>query len=266
MCFFIPAAIAIAMSGLLLVFLRDTPESVGLPEIAGTHVPGGDTAADSPAQFKQFLWDRVFSNKYIWLVSAANFFVYTIRFAVFDWGPTMLKEVKGANVVSASWMVFGFELAGLAGMLATGYLTDRWFRGRGAPLSLFCMLMCGLSIFLFWKVTQQSCLARHPLLMSTGFFVYGPQALVAVVVGQPRHQARRRHRRRPHQYLRLRQHRALRLGHGTPRPTLRLVARLRLPDRRGNRRRNPVRRRPPRQSPRLRRTTRRLKASGFFCD
>ncbi len=181
-CFFIPAAIAAGMSGLLLLNLRDTPESVGLPEVEGTHVPGGDSADESAAEFRQFLRRQVFSNKYIWLVSAANFFVYTIRFAVFDWGPTVLKEAKGIQLVGAGWMVAGFEVAGLAGMLVTGFLTDRLFRGRGAPLSLLCMLLCGLSVYLFWKAPPRMVWLNTALLMSAGFFVYGPQALVAVIV------------------------------------------------------------------------------------
>jgi OPA family glycerol-3-phosphate transporter-like MFS transporter/OPA family sugar phosphate sensor protein UhpC-like MFS transporter len=181
-CFFVPSAIALAMSVLLYTFLRDTPESVGLPEIEGSHVSGGDTAADSPEQYKRFLRERVFSNRYIWLVSAANFFVYTIRFAVFDWGPTMLDKFKGVEVGNASRMVAGFEVAGLAGMILTGYLTDRVFGGRGVILSLVSMLFCGLSIYLFWIVPGNSFWLNTALLMATGFFVYSPQALVAVVV------------------------------------------------------------------------------------
>jgi phosphoglycerate transporter family protein len=181
-CFFVPAAIAIGMSGLLFLYLRDTPASVGLPEIEGTHVVGGDTGTESAAQFREFLRRQVFRNKYIWLVSVANFFVYTIRFAVFDWGPTVLKEAKGVSLVNASWMVAAFEVAGLAGMIATGYLTDRVFKGRGAPLSMLSMLLCGLSIFFFWKVPGRMFWLNAGLLMSAGFFVYGPQALVAVIV------------------------------------------------------------------------------------
>ena len=180
-CFFVPSVIAMGMAGLLFMYLRDTPASVGLPEIEGSHVPGGDTGMESAAQFREFLRRQVFRNKYIWLVSAANFFVYTIRFAVFDWGPTVLKEAKGVNLVGASWMVAGFEVAGLAGMITTGYLTDRVFKGRGAPLSLLSMLLCGVSIFLFWRVPGRIVWLNTSLLMCAGFFVYGPQALVGVM-------------------------------------------------------------------------------------
>jgi len=180
-CFFVPSVIALIMSLLLWTFLRDTPESVGLPEISGSHVPGGDTASESPAEFKHFLYRQVFSNKYIWLVSAANFFVYTIRFAVFDWGPTVLHQAKGIQLHNAGLMVAGFEVAGMCGMLVTGYLTDRIFAGRGAPLSLVSMLLCGLSVYLFWRVPGRMPWVSTGLLMSSGFFVYSPQALVGVM-------------------------------------------------------------------------------------
>jgi len=183
LCFFIPSIFALAIAGLLLLYLRDTPESVGLPEIEGTHTPGLSEAGDgqTPAQFKTFLWEKVFSNKYIWYVSAANFFVYTIRFAVFDWGTTLLKEAKGIEILHSSLMIAAFELAGLAGMLITGWLTDRVCGGRAIPICLISMLLCGVSIFLFWKTPPHRPKTDTLLLASVGFFVYCPQALLAVV-------------------------------------------------------------------------------------
>lgn len=179
LCFFVPAGIAIATAVLMLRYLRDTPASVGLPEVRGT---GPANPPKEAAAFKHFLRTNVFSNKFIWYASAGNFFVYTIRFAIFDWGPTLLSETKGVTLLHATWMQFSFEVAGLGGMLATGWLTDRVFRGRGAPLSLVCMLLCGLSIFFFWKAPPHATALNTLLLMCAGFFVYGPQALVAVIV------------------------------------------------------------------------------------
>src|SRR5262249_41130845 len=111
-CFFVPAGLAIAASVALLAWLRDTPESVGLPEVAGTQESGPPVAA--PGGYKNMLWERVFSDRYIWIVAAANFFVYIIRYAVLDWGPTMLQEIKGVQLSWAAWMVAAFEIAGLA--------------------------------------------------------------------------------------------------------------------------------------------------------
>ena len=97
-----------------LLWLRDTPESVGLPELPETHVAApSPEASQSPQEFRAFLWERVFSDKYIWIVSIANFFVYVLRYGIFDWVAVILKEVKGINVGDAAWMGAGFEFAGL---------------------------------------------------------------------------------------------------------------------------------------------------------
>jgi OPA family glycerol-3-phosphate transporter-like MFS transporter/OPA family sugar phosphate sensor protein UhpC-like MFS transporter len=43
------------------------------------------------------------------------------------------------------------------------------------------MLLCGLSIFLFWRVPGRIVWLNTSLLMCAGFFIYGPQALVGVM-------------------------------------------------------------------------------------
>jgi len=128
------------------------------------------------------LWERVFSDKYIWIVSAANFFVYVLRYAVIDWGTTLLKDVKHIEIKDAAWLLVGFEFAGLAGMIATGWMTDRWFRGRAAPLCVASMVLAGVTVVLFWQSPPEAFWLNMALLAALGVFVYGPQALVAVIV------------------------------------------------------------------------------------
>ena len=176
-CFFVPAGIALLGAWYLWRCLPDTPPSVGLPEVEGTH---GASGAQTGAQFNSFVLRQVFRNKYVWLASLANFFVYTIRYAVFNWGPTMLTETKHVHIVHAGYMVAGFEWVGGIGALAAGWLTDRFFGGRAMRVGLLYMALAGLSVFLFWKVTGQSEWISTVLLCSTGFFIYGPQCLVAV--------------------------------------------------------------------------------------
>jgi sugar phosphate permease len=187
-CFFVPAGLSALVCVGLLSQLYDTPESVGLPEV-DPQLSVDSKQRQTAGEFFTMLWELVFTNRFIWLASMANFFVYVLRYAFVDWGPTMLQEVKHVSVLGSSWMVATFELAGLAGMLTTGFLTDRWFRGRGAPLSMLCMLLCGVTMLIFWKLPSQNPWANTSLLFAAGFFIYSPQALVAVIVA---HEASKR--------------------------------------------------------------------------
>ncbi len=180
LCFFVPAALALIGSVYLGWALRDTPPSVGLPEVPGTtHAP--DSVAHATPHW-EFLKQYVFRNKYIWFLSLANFFVYIVRYGILDWGPTFLHETKGYEIDHAAWTVAAFEISGVAGMLACGFLTDRLFGGRGARTCLFYMALAGLSLFLFWQLADAVQWLSVILLCAGGFFIYGPQALIGIAV------------------------------------------------------------------------------------
>jgi len=176
LCFFVPAGLAIICALFLLMVLRDTPPSLGLPEVEGTQ----HTAKTNP--FSSALLKQVFCNPHIWFLSLASFCVYIIRYAVLDWGPTFLTETRDISISTSGWMVAAFEIAGVAGMLASGWVTDRAFAGRGARVATICMGLATVSFLLFWKAPTHSLLLRTALLCAIGFFLYGPQALVGIVV------------------------------------------------------------------------------------
>ena len=178
LCFFVPAVLAIVSALLLWFLMPDTPPSVGLPEVERTHNEAEDQL--SKDNFKLFVREHVFRNKYIWILSTANFFVYTIRYAVFDWGPTMLTEAKHLKIMHAVWMISGFEAFGLIGALLGGWLSDKYLGGRTARACVVYMVLTGVSVFLFWKIQTQSVWIMTGLLCATGFFVYGPQCLLAI--------------------------------------------------------------------------------------
>jgi OPA family glycerol-3-phosphate transporter-like MFS transporter/OPA family sugar phosphate sensor protein UhpC-like MFS transporter len=122
----------------------------------------------------------VFSNPYIWIFSIANFFVYTIRYAVLDWAATMLNQSKGVTLVHAGLIVACFEIAGVMGALSAGWLTDRFFAGRGSRVGVIFMLLCTGALALFWQCPPGHLLRSTLLLAAAGFFVYGPQALIGI--------------------------------------------------------------------------------------
>lgn len=176
LCFFVPAAISLLVALALWRALPDTPSSVGLPELQST----APTADEAGMSSRDALFHLVLRNKYIWLLALANFFVYSVRYAVLDWGPTLLSQAKHVKLAHAGWMVAAFEISGIAGVLLAGWLTDRVFGGRGIRACLIYMCCASCAIVLFWKVAGTSTLANTGLLCAAGFFIYGPQGLVGI--------------------------------------------------------------------------------------
>jgi OPA family glycerol-3-phosphate transporter-like MFS transporter/OPA family sugar phosphate sensor protein UhpC-like MFS transporter len=173
LCFFVPAAIVLVGAAWLVLALRDTPESLGLPPVEGT---GHLSCEIEP--IGRSLRRLVFANPYIWLLSVANFFVYSVRYGILDWGPTFLKQARGMQLSSATWTVAAFEVAGLLGILSAGWITDRVFAGRGARACLVYMTLCTIALLLFWLLPNQTWFSSGALLCLAGFFIYGPQSLI----------------------------------------------------------------------------------------
>lgn len=182
-CFWIPSGIAFAGAIGLALFLRDTPTSVGLPELSGTETaePRREKSATESAEHKAFLMKHVFRNPLIWILGFANFFVYIVRFSVLDWGPSLLSQSKGVSMSHAGWLVAMFEIAGILGMLFSGWATDRWFGGRAPRTCVFCMAGAALFVFAFWQLPSDTPVwLLSATLCAAGFCIYGPQALIGI--------------------------------------------------------------------------------------
>ena len=178
-CFWIPAGLALLGSLFLAVTLRDTPSSVGLPEIPGTE--SSSPTEENKKERREFLRRKVFGNKLIWILGFANFFVYVVRFFILDWGPTLLKESKGISMGHSGWLVALFEISGIVGMLIAGWATDKFLKGRAHRTCVFCMIGAALFMTLFWLLPLDSSLWMvYAALALAGFFIYGPQALIGI--------------------------------------------------------------------------------------
>jgi len=127
-CFIIPAIFASAGAIWLFFFLKDSPSDVGYPEIMGEKKAEVRTPEES-AEYKAFIRRKVFGNRLIWTLALTNFFVYIVRFAALDWGPTLLTESKGLSLAMATTLCIIFEfIGGNIGMVFFGWLTDHLFK------------------------------------------------------------------------------------------------------------------------------------------
>lgn len=179
--FWIPASIAILGVIFIIVTLRDTPKSVGLPELEGTTTVEVKSEEEKK-DFRQFIIKKVILNPVIWILSLSVFFVYVVRLAVLDWGPSFLQESRGLSPALSAWTVAIFEAFGVVGMIVAGVVSDKLFHGRAQRTCVLCMVGVILFLILFCVLPQDT----NPVILMMvlaciGFFLYGPQALIGVI-------------------------------------------------------------------------------------
>ena len=184
LCFRIPGAIAAAGILFIIVTLRDTPKSVGLPELADTRTELDDN--DTPEAYRAFVRKKVFLNPIIWALAVTDLFVYVVRFAVLDWGPTFLGKMSvQLSPTLAGWTIGIFEVAGCAGMLCAGWISDRFFGGKAHRVCAVEMGLVALCLVVLYLLpASASPVLVLFLLALAGFFLYGPQALLGVTASK----------------------------------------------------------------------------------
>ena len=181
--FWLPGLIALLGALGLFVFLRDTPKSVGLPELESAKTSLDNDESD-PAARRAYVQKMVYKNPIIWILAIANFFVYVVRFSVLDWGPKFLTEACNMSFEKAGGAVAVFEIMGIIGMIVAGIVTDKLFAGRAHRTCLWCMVGAGVAMSAFYTFYLHPGMAPDWALIGVlalaGFFIYGPQALIGI--------------------------------------------------------------------------------------
>ncbi|MDO5046559.1 phosphoglycerate transporter protein PgtP [Campylobacter sp.] len=180
--FYLPALIAIVLAFVMFYLLRDTPESVGLPPVeeykGEKHIQKVESAHTLSS--KDIFYKYIINNKFLWAITIANIFVYFVRYGIIDWAPTYLKEVKHFTVDKQSWAYFLYEYAGIFGMLASGYLSDKVFKGHRAPPMLLFLVGVLIAIVVYWKNPAGNPLVDNLCLVAIGFLIYGPVMMIGL--------------------------------------------------------------------------------------
>jgi OPA family glycerol-3-phosphate transporter-like MFS transporter len=172
--FYVPAGISLLGAAYLFWRMRDTPQSEGLPPIQ-VYKRETESGAEQERELsaREVFLQTILPNKMLWVLAVANIFVYIARYAMVDWGPTYLKEVKGASLAQGGLSTLVIEFAGAAGMLCLGWLSDKLGgrRGRLSALAIIPLLIAFAAI----RVTPQGMLWLDITLFAVvGFFVYTP--------------------------------------------------------------------------------------------
>jgi len=138
------AAAMVGLFGAIIIslFFYDTPESKGLPPVN-----------EDFKKEKVSTWDEqkgVLKNPYVWILAFASAFMYISRYAVNSWGPYYFEAAKGYTLTEANSLVAISAVCGILGTASSGFISDKFFKGRrNAPALIFRLMnVLALSLFL----------------------------------------------------------------------------------------------------------------------
>ncbi len=130
--------------------MRDSPQSSGFPSINVIRdEPQEETEARGSVFKNQLLALR---NPALWTLALASAFMYIDRYAVNSWGIFFLEQDKAYSTLEASGIIGVNAIAGIAGTIIAGMLSDRFFpRNRSVMAGFISLLNTAGFALMLWS-------------------------------------------------------------------------------------------------------------------
>jgi MFS transporter, OPA family, glycerol-3-phosphate transporter len=156
--------------------LREKPPLADAEPSTATHVPDRMPIGDA--------LKATLGNPRIWVLALGLFGVDAVRYGFLDWAPGHLAEVQQSGVAVSALKTAVLPLAGALGALSSGWITDRFFGSRRAPV---CALLLGGVGALTLAYRGAVALGTAPTVVClalVGFCLYGAQILLVGTAAQ----------------------------------------------------------------------------------
>lgn len=161
---------------------RNDPADVGLDPIEDAE----DAAANASTES---IWTRNLLIN-LGLVGAFYFGVKFVRYALWSWTPFLLENNFGLAADDAGYLSTIFDVAGFAGVITAGVLSDRLFKGKRTMPAFLMMVGMLIGCLLLNWIGGTSLVLFGASLGLIGFMLFGPDSLLAgagaIEVGSPR--------------------------------------------------------------------------------
>jgi OPA family sugar phosphate sensor protein UhpC-like MFS transporter len=146
-----PGLIGLVAAVGMYVLLQDRPQTLGLPPVNEWKKDQYSESAASSARSTLALQFSILKIPAIWVVALASATTYVTRYGINSWGILYLQEERGFSLTMAGTLLMISTVAGVAGAIAYGFASDKWFNARRPPANLlFAMLeLIGLGIIFF---------------------------------------------------------------------------------------------------------------------
>jgi len=168
--FYGPGLFCLFLSVPMYLAMADRPQTLGLPSVAEWRQDHGDAggkghgAALTIAQAQK----QIFKMLPIWILGLASATMYVTRYAINSWGILYLQETKGYSLVEAGGILGLNTIAGIAGCIAYGFISDKLFAARRPPATLIFGVLEVLSLLIIFTAPP-----GKPLMLTVAFALYG---------------------------------------------------------------------------------------------
>jgi OPA family sugar phosphate sensor protein UhpC-like MFS transporter len=177
--FWAPGLVGIVTALGCYLLIQDRPRTLGLPEVADWKDDHYDAAPKAGMKSVLSLQLSILKIPAIWVLCLASATTYVTRYAINSWGILYLQEARGFSLPAAGTLLMTSTLAGIAGAIAFGFVSDKFFNARRPPANLLFGLieLAGLGLFFFGPQTMPV------LLLSMVLFGMGLTGLVTSLGG-----------------------------------------------------------------------------------
>jgi OPA family sugar phosphate sensor protein UhpC-like MFS transporter len=156
-----PGLIGLVTAAGVYWLLQDRPQTLGLPSVNAWKQDFYNEAPRPAAETVLGLQLSILKLPAIWILCLASATTYVTRYAINSWGILYLQEERGFSLPMAGTLLMTNTLAGIAGAVAFGFISDKFFDARRPPANLIFALveLLGLGIIFFgptsvpWLIT-----------------------------------------------------------------------------------------------------------------
>ena len=172
--FLVPAVWVAGVGLAIWFFLVERPADRGLPTIdEGPTDEAVIAGADRAALI------RMLRVPAVWALGGSYFGIKLIRYSLLFWLPYYLKRVQGYDGDVAAYLSTSFEIGGILGIIATGWLSDRVFDANRARLAVVCLVGLAVALAVYRVVGSWGMVANILSLGAIGFLLFSPDALIS---------------------------------------------------------------------------------------
>jgi sugar phosphate permease len=184
--FFGPALWVVVVGVLIALFLVEKPEECGLPPVEpeltrlrpDQPVRTDDQPDEGPTLFE------LLRMKVLWTLGLAYFGLKLIRYSLLFWLPFYLKQHLHYSEAQAGYLSLPFEVGGIVGSVAVGWLSDRYFRHSRLKVTVPAMLLLGVALVSYQLLGGRGLVVNAALLAIVGFLLFGPDSLLSGTMSQ----------------------------------------------------------------------------------